>query len=298
MISVKAQSPQKTAPPVCVEESFPLTVTDTQPVARNYVDCTESNDEEEEEEDQQEEEEKVENGDTKLTKEEEEGKGDTKLMKEEKEGKGDTKLMKEEEEGKGNTKLMKKEVNGTIKESEMSQENKKKEIKVEAHSSSNPPKWEDFFTTESLTDSQNSLNSQQSCCSVPSLTPSKMTSSQTPELFSEDEEEETPANEENFSLTLSASLSNHSSQNQDTEIPDTWILQPEHGDVSTNPLSQEKESNDQIVQSEQEELSESQVSSDFDIPCTPESKKPQPEELSQLYRKLAAGEDTVFRKCF
>uniref|UniRef100_A0A8C9Y0Q7 Protein artemis n=1 Tax=Sander lucioperca TaxID=283035 RepID=A0A8C9Y0Q7_SANLU len=229
------QIPQKTAPPVSVEESFPLTVADAQPVARNYVDCTESNDEEEDEGEE-----------------------------EENEGKEDTKLTKEEVEGSG---------------------------------SSNPPKWEDFFTTETLTDSQNSLTSQlQSCCSVPSSSPSKTTGSQTPDLFSD--EEETP---DNFSLTLSASLSNHSSQNQDSYLPDTLILHTEQrgreqGDSRTNTVSQEKESNGQNIQSELEELSESQASSDFDIPCTPESKIPQTDELSQLYRKLASGEEVVIRK--
>ncbi|KAK5849035.1 hypothetical protein PBY51_008710 [Eleginops maclovinus] len=220
---------QETAPPVPVEESFPLTVTDTQSVSRNYADCTESNDEEEEEE--------------------------------------------EEEEDK---KLSQDEVEMMIKEAE----------NIEVAGSSNPPKWEDFFTTETLPDSQNSLSSQlQSCCSVPSPSPSKMTGSQTPDLFSE--EEETPDNDENFSLTLSASLSNHSSQNQDSYFPDTLILHPgQHGDSRIN--TQEKESN--------EELSASQASSDFDIPCTPESKMPHPDELSQLYRKLASGEEVVIRK--
>uniref|UniRef100_A0A671X603 Protein artemis n=1 Tax=Sparus aurata TaxID=8175 RepID=A0A671X603_SPAAU len=72
----------------------------------------------------------------------------------------------------------------------------------------------------------------------------------------------------------------------------------EQGDSRTNNVSQEKESKDQNVQSELEEFSqESRVSSDFEIPCTPESKKPREDELSQLYRKLAAGEDVVIRKC-
>uniref|UniRef100_A0A8C4IIW5 Protein artemis n=1 Tax=Dicentrarchus labrax TaxID=13489 RepID=A0A8C4IIW5_DICLA len=238
------------APPVPVEESLPLAVTDAQPVARNFVDCTESNDEEEDE-DQQEEEENAEKGDTKLTKEE----------------------------------------TGAIKESERNKEPEKKDTEVPG--SPNPPKWEDFFTTDTLTDSQNSLNSQlQSCCSVPSPAPSRLTGSQTPELFSD--EGETPDNDENFSLTLSASLSNHSSQNLDSCLPDTLILQPEQGgreqgDKRPSTVAQE-ESNDQ------KELSESQVSSDYDIPCTPESKTPRPDELSQLYRKLASGEDVIRKR--
>ncbi|XP_070785246.1 protein artemis [Enoplosus armatus] len=252
---VKAQSPQKTAPPVSAEESLHVTVTDTQPVVRNYADCTESNDEEEDDE-------------------EEEG-----------------------NEGKGDANLINEEVNGTITKSERNKESEIKKMEVEGCGSSNPPKWEDFFTTEMLTDSQNSLNSQlQSCCSAPSPSLSRMTGSQTPDLFSD--EEETPNNEENFSLTLSASLSNHSSQNQDSYLPDTLILQPEQGGreqgaLRTNTVSQE---NGQNVQSELEELSASQVSSDFDIPCTPESKLPQPDELSQLYRKLASGEEVVIKK--
>ncbi|XP_042259264.1 protein artemis [Thunnus maccoyii] len=255
------KAPLKTAPPVSVAESLPLTVTDSQPVARNYVDCTESNDEEEdgdEEEEQQ----------------------------------------QEEEEGKGDTNQTKEEVNMMINESEKNKEPEKKKTEVEGCGSSNPPQWEDFFTTEMLSDSQNSLNSQpQSCCSVTSPSPSVMTGSQTPDLFSDNEEN--PDTNENFSLTLSASLSNHSSQNQD--LPDTLILQPEQrgreqGDLRNDTMSQEMESDSQKVQSEPEELSESQVSSDFDIPSTPESKMPRPDELSQLYRKLASGEEVVIRK--
>lgn len=245
MKNVKDQSPQETAPPVSAVESLPLTVTDTQPVTGNYMDCTESNDEDEGEQ----------------------------------EG---------ENEGEEDKTLTTEEAKRTIKDTE------NKSTDVERSGSSNPPKWEDFFTTETLTDSQNSLNSQsQSCCSISSPSPSKMTDSQTPDLFSD--EEETP---ENFSLTLSASLSNHSSQNQESYLPDTLILQPEQegreqGDARTNTVSQEKERSGQL---EQEELSESQVSSDFDIPSTPESKVPQPDELSQLYRKLASGEEVVIRK--
>uniref|UniRef100_A0A669DJK2 Protein artemis n=1 Tax=Oreochromis niloticus TaxID=8128 RepID=A0A669DJK2_ORENI len=190
-------------------ESLAPTVTDAQPAARNYVDCTESNGEEDEEE-------------------EEEQQGD-----EEKVGAGQPEDI-----------------------------------------SSQPPRWEDFFTTETLTDSQNSLRSQpQSCCSG-------MTGSQTPDLFSD--EETAP---DGFSLTLSGSLSNHSSQNMDSCLPDTLIIQPElDGQKQGDSETQREEGDDRIT------LSESQQSSDFDIPCTPESKVPRPDELSQLYRKLAAGE--------
>ncbi|RVE56511.1 hypothetical protein OJAV_G00221740 [Oryzias javanicus] len=138
------------------------------------------------------------------------------------------------------------------------------------------PRWEDFFSAGTLTDSQNSQSGP--CCSVTSPAPSGATGSQTPELFSD--EEETP-NSPDFNLTLSASTSAHSSQNLDSALPDTVILRADahHGETD---------------QSEQAELS--QASSDFDIPSTPESKAPRPEELSQLYRKLASGEEVIVRK--
>ncbi|KAM4569759.1 protein artemis [Odontesthes bonariensis] len=149
------------------------------------------------------------------------------------------------------------------------------------------PKWEDFFTTETLTDSQNSLNSQsRSCCSF-------STDSQTPELFSD--EDETPGID-NFSLTLSASLSNHSSQNMDSHLPDTLILQPEQSGQEGGAEPRNNGSDGAAVQSELEELSASQASSDVDIPCSPESKVPRPDELLQLYRKLASGEEVVIRE--
>ncbi|XP_034381931.1 protein artemis isoform X2 [Cyclopterus lumpus] len=232
--NVSAPSPRETAS--AVESSFPPTVADPQPVIRNFVDCTESNDEEEEEEEEDEEEDE-----------------------------------EEEEEGKEDAKPLEEEANEAIKE-------------VEGSGSSDLPKWEDFFATETLTDSQNSLNSQsQSCCSAPSPASSKMAGSQSPDLFGDDDDED-------FSLTLSASLSTHSSQNLDSCLPDTLILQPEQrgrdrGDSRTNSAPRVSEG------SGQSELSGSQSSSDFDVPCTPESKAPPPAELSQLYRKLASGEE-------
>uniref|UniRef100_A0A8C2ZLL9 Protein artemis n=1 Tax=Cyclopterus lumpus TaxID=8103 RepID=A0A8C2ZLL9_CYCLU len=137
---------------------------------------------------------------------------------------------------------------------------------------------------KSVTEHFNSLNSQsQSCCSAPSPASSKMAGSQSPDLFGDDDDED-------FSLTLSASLSTHSSQNLDSCLPDTLILQPEQrgrdrGDSRTNSAPRVSEG------SGQSELSGSQSSSDFDVPCTPESKAPPPAELSQLYRKLASGEE-------
>ena len=194
-------------------------VSDTQPGARNYVDCTESNDDDDDE---------------------------------------------EEEEGGG-----KDDDDEVVKGRERNREPEEKKPEESKDSSTNP-KWEDFFTAEVLTDSQTSQS--QSCCSNP------ITGSQTPELFSDEGEEETA---DSFSLALSSSQSNHSSQNMDSSSH-----QPERGDAGPGEGP--------VVPPE--ELPESQPSSDFDVPCSPESKAPQPDELSQLYRKLAAGEDVVVRK--
>ncbi|XP_051911028.1 protein artemis isoform X4 [Hippocampus zosterae] len=63
--------------------------------------------------------------------------------------------------------------------------------------------------------------------------------------------------DDDFSLSLSASASNHSSQNREAA----------EADEPTPPRL------------------------DFDIPCTPDSKRPSPEQLTALYRKLARGDD-------
>lgn len=244
-----AQSLQHTVPPAAVEEYLPVNATDSQAVAGNYMDCTESNDEDGGAEEEEENDEK---------------------------GVGDSARREEMMDG------------------EKSRETEENQIN-DRHQS---PKWEDFFTTEKLPNSQNSLNSlnsqnSQSCCSAPSPALSRMTDSQTPELFSEAEEEGTEgtsAMEEGFSLTLSASLSNHSSQNQDSELADTVILPPEEPDRANLKTPR------QSVQSDLNELPSSQGSSDFEIPRTPECKPPRPEELFQLYQKLAAGEELIIGK--
>lgn len=249
MIIVKAHSPQTTAPPVPMEVSLPVAFVDKQPVAYNYVDCTETNEEEEDDGD--------ENEDAEL-----------------------------EDEGQQ-----------AIKEKEDNKDAGKNQIEAAGHDSSKLPRWEDFFTAETLPDSQNSINSQ-SGCSAPSPCASRLMGSQTPDLFSD---EEFPNTDENFSLTLSASLSNHSSQNLESCLPDTLILQPEQGergqgDLRARHMSQEKGSNDQNIQSNTDELPDSQTSSEFDIPSTPESKVPRADDLLQMYQRLAAGEELVIIK--
>ncbi|XP_078138333.1 protein artemis isoform X2 [Centroberyx gerrardi] len=274
---VQVQNPLTTAPPTPAEEPLPLTVTVTQSTAANYMDCTESNDEEEDDDEDQQEEEETENP-----------------MKIE--GNGEAKAKRQEVNEPKKEECERKRAMGKKKTEGGGDEERKEPLT----GSSNAPAWEDFFTVEMLPDSQNSHNSQsQSCCSLTSPSPSRMTGSQTPELFSDDDDEDD--NEEKLSSSQSTSLSNHASLDQESSLSDTLILQPEqrrreHGQLRTNSASPKKESGDRSPQSEPGELSASQVSSDFDIPCTPESKTPQPDELSQLYRKLASGEEVVIRK--
>ncbi|XP_015239409.1 PREDICTED: protein artemis-like [Cyprinodon variegatus] len=166
------------------------------------------------------------------------------------------------------------ESNGEDDDEEEEEEGKGDQRKAEG--GKDAPKWEDFFTAEQLSDSQNSQS--HSCCSAAATSPSRGTGSQTPDLFSD--EDRTPENLETFSLTLSTSLSNHSSQNLD----DTLILHPQTPNTKTD-----------AVQSEPEDLPMSQASSDFDIPSTPESKAPRPDDLRALYMKLASGEELVIR---
>ncbi|CAN9508522.1 unnamed protein product [Ophioblennius macclurei] len=142
---------------------------------------------------------------------------------------------------------------------------------------SRTPKWEDFFTVDMQTNSQNSQSL--SCCSAVSSAPSRLTGLQTPELFSE-EEEESP---HDFNLTLSA----HSSQN----LPDTLLLPAEEARLNRGDAGMQEVGPSEGGAETQERQSLSQGSSDFDIPPTPESKAPQQEVVLQLYRRLASGEN-------
>ncbi|KAG7265505.1 hypothetical protein CRUP_034297 [Coryphaenoides rupestris] len=159
------------------------------------------------------------------------------------------------------------------------------------------PKWDDFFHADSLAlpDSQGSQGSlaslSQSCCSAPSTSsPSRMTGSQTPELFSDPE-----STDEAFGGP-DKPPSNPGGLGQGPTLPDTLILrskqqQEEEGGAKVPPSTKggpQREGGDC-----QENLPDSQTSSDFDIPCTPESQAPKAEELSQLYRTLASGEEVA-----
>ncbi|KAI5093962.1 protein artemis, partial [Silurus meridionalis] len=150
-----------------------------------------------------------------------------------------------------------------------------------------PPSWSTFFTAEPVvTDDSCELENSQN-----SQTMSTNQTSQSPELFSDDNESESGHVTSSQSTYVSEAALESLSQ------PDTEPVQHSttytgncfHSPVKTQPaLTGQNQCN---AREQKEPVSDSQVSSDFDLPMTPGSKIPQPEELNKLYKKLAAGED-------
>uniref|UniRef100_A0A3B1K0P6 Protein artemis n=1 Tax=Astyanax mexicanus TaxID=7994 RepID=A0A3B1K0P6_ASTMX len=172
------------------------------------------------------------------------------------------------------------------------------------HSGSDPPPapcWDTFFKAEPvLTDDSCELDNSQN-----SQTQSTYrTTSQSPELFDD-------GDDESESVNMASSQSTHISD-EGTENPsqlDTVVFKPET-DKQTNhnlengslipmvklepSVSEAHEDQSQRMDST-EPMTDSQVSSDFDLPQTPGSKAPHPDELKELYRKMAAGEEVITR---
>jgi len=161
------------------------------------------------------------------------------------------------------------------------------------------PKWDDFFHADALAlpDSQGSLASlPRSGCSARTSSPSMMTGSQTPELFSDPE-----SADEAFGGP-DKPPSDPGGLGRGPTLPDTLILRSSE---QQQQQQEEEEGGAKVPSSTnggprregggdcQENLPDSQTSSDFDIPCTPESQAPKAEELSRLYRTLASGEEVA-----
>lgn len=146
-----------------------------------------------------------------------------------------------------------------------------------------PPSWSTFFTAEPVvTDDSCELENSQNSQAVFT----DRTTSQSPELFNDDDESE----------------SGHVTSSQSTYVSETAL--ESLSQLDTVPLQSnamhlhwpvEGQPDSTVSHQDQcddtEPVSESQVSSDFDLPMTPGSKAPHPEELKELYRKLAAEED-------
>nr|AAI15305.1 Dclre1c protein [Danio rerio] len=145
--------------------------------------------------------------------------------------------------------------------------------------SSTQPCWEKFFKAEVVLTDESELENSQNTQTLST----ENTASQSPELFQDEDEDS--------SVHMSSSQSTHISDagTESLSQVDTIMVQEDHS----------KACNLQHKTEEAVELkSDSQVSSDFELPPTPGSKVPQPEDLKELYRKLAAGEDVVVRQIF
>lgn len=176
--------------------------------------------------------------------------------------------------------------------------------------SSIPPQWDAFFKPASLPTDESSEpdNSQNSLARS-----SEPTCSQSPVLFGEDEDD-------SDSFHLSSSQSTHISENgvENFSEMDTVLLRPEvkrlECQQSKVPMTNEEtggiaqacpggnhdlndsQNSQSDAEKETEQKPDSQESSDFELPPTPGSTAPRAEELRELYRKLAAGEELFLRR--
>ncbi|KAM9468323.1 protein artemis [Clarias gariepinus] len=157
-----------------------------------------------------------------------------------------------------------------------------------------PPSWSTFFraepvVTDDSAELENSQNSQ-------TLSSDQMTS-QSPELFNHDDDES-----ESGHMTSSQSTYVSEAALESLSQLDTMPVQcntthaenaPHWGTLDRQPGVTDVPRDQCDATDHTEPASDSQVSSDFDLPMTPGSKAPQPEELKELYRKLAAGEEVT-----
>lgn len=168
-----------------------------------------------------------------------------------------------------------------------------------------PPRWENFFRADPVLTDESELDNSQTTQTTDNTT------SQSPELFREDDEDD--------SCHMTSSQSTHISDDapESSSQIDTVLVQVDESkavssDQETNGVfkngtckpgevgSDAIDSCNVKAKAEEatEQKSDSQVSSDFELPPTPGSKVPEPEDLKELYRKLAAGHEVVKRKVF
>ncbi|XP_077091035.1 protein artemis [Siphateles boraxobius] len=153
------------------------------------------------------------------------------------------------------------------------------------------PCWEKFFKAEpALTDESELDNSQNS-----HNTATENKASQSPELFQDEDEDD------KSSVHMTSSQSTHISDAgmESLSQMDTVLVQVDESKaVISEQCNRDGIDTEQKTEEAAEPKSDSQVSSDFELPPTPGSKVPQPEDLKDLYRKLAAGEEVVIRQIY
>lgn len=149
------------------------------------------------------------------------------------------------------------------------------------------PSWSTFFTAEPVvTDDSCELENSQNSQTLST----DRTTSQSPELFNDDDESE--------SGHVTSSQSTYVSEAALESLSQLDTMPVERNTMHTGngfqwPGDAQPAVTGCNVTDHTEAVSDSQVSSDFDLPMTPGSKTPQTEELKELYRKLAAGEDEL-----
>ncbi|XP_016122279.1 protein artemis-like [Sinocyclocheilus grahami] len=161
------------------------------------------------------------------------------------------------------------------------------------------PCWDRFFKVEPVLTDESELDNSQNSHNTQTLS-TENTASQSPELFQDEVEDDSS------SVHLTSSQSTHISDAGTESLSqiDTVLVQVDESKAITSEQCN-RGTNGEVVSSHNvepkeeeavEPKSDSQVSSDFELPPTPGSKVPQPEELKELYRKLAAGEEVVIRQ--
>uniref|UniRef100_A0A672RMC7 Protein artemis n=1 Tax=Sinocyclocheilus grahami TaxID=75366 RepID=A0A672RMC7_SINGR len=148
------------------------------------------------------------------------------------------------------------------------------------------PCWDRFFKVEPVLTDESELDNSQNSHNTQTLS-TENTASQSPELFQDEVEDDSS------SVHLTSSQSTHISDAGTESLSqiDTVLVQVDESKAITSDHNVEPKEEEAV-----EPKSDSQVSSDFELPPTPGSKVPQPEELKELYRKLAAGEEVVIRQ--
>lgn len=152
-----------------------------------------------------------------------------------------------------------------------------------------PPSWSTFFTAEPVvTDDSCELENSQN-----SRTLSTDHTSQSPELFSDNDDSESGHVTSSQSTYVSEAALESLSQLDTVPVQCKPMLTGNgfQWPVDTQPALTDAHQDQCDITEHTQTVSDSQVSSDFDLPLTPGSKAPQPDELKELYRKLAAGED-------
>ncbi|XP_051544335.1 protein artemis-like isoform X1 [Myxocyprinus asiaticus] len=184
-------------------------------------------------------------------------------------------------------------------------------IPTTPQSKSAPPCWEKFFTAVQVLTDESELECSQNSQTTQTLSNENTAS---PELFQDDDDDE------NNSIYMTSSQSTHISDagpeslsQMDTvfvKVDDSKVVTSDHCNQVTNGVLQDGTSKPGDVVSDMNNIcnvepktekaadpkSDSQVSSDFELPPTPGSEVPLPEDLKDLYWKLAAGEEVVIRK--